>query len=69
MLSVYRVRPRDPNEDAHSDEDFDEELVLDETTLERAMQTRVGGKEQHDTEELKNAIRGKVCHEEIQGQQ
>ena len=46
FLSVYRVRPRDPNEDARSDEDFsDEELVLNEDMLEQAMKTRVGGKE------------------------
>ena len=40
------MRPRGPNEDARSDEDFDdEERVLDENTLERAVKTRVGGKE------------------------
>ena len=45
FLSVYRVRPRDPDEDARSDEDFDDEkLVLDENMLERAMESRVGGK-------------------------
>lgn len=50
FLSVYRVRPRDPNEDARSDEDFsDEELVLNEDMLERAMKTRVGGKEKKTT--------------------
>jgi hypothetical protein len=48
FLSVYRVRPRDPNEDARSDEDFsDEDLVLNEDMLEQAMKTRVGGKEKN----------------------
>lgn len=48
--SVCRVRPRDPNEDARSDEIFsDEELVLDENLLEQAMKTRIGGKEKKAT--------------------
>ena len=46
FFSVYRVRPRDPNDDARSDEDFDDEkLVLDASLLERAMRSRVGGKD------------------------
>ena len=46
FLSVYRARPRDPNEDAQSDENFsDEELIVDEEKLEHAMKTRVGGRE------------------------
>ena len=54
FLSVYRVRPRDPNEDARSDEDFsDEDLVLNEDMLEQAMTTRVGGKEKNTTKTLR----------------
>ena len=54
FLSVYRVRPRDPNEDARSDEDFeDEKLVLDEHMLERAMQSRVGGKERDNANDIR----------------
>ena len=42
---MYRVRPREPNDDARSDEDFgDEQIVLTEEALERAMKTRVGGR-------------------------
>ena len=42
---VYRVRPRDPNDDARFDEDFsDGEMVLTEEALEQAMKTRVGGR-------------------------
>ena len=59
LLSVYRVRPRDPNEDARSDEYFDDEkLVIDENMLERAMQSRVGGKEQDNVNEMKELITG-----------
>ena len=44
FLSVYRVRPCDPNDDARSDGDFsDEELVLIEVQLEQALKNRVGG--------------------------
>ena len=45
FLSVYRARPRDPNDDARSDEDFsDEEFVSTEEALEQAMKSRVGGR-------------------------
>ena len=71
MLSVYRVRPRDPNDDARSDEDFDdEELIVDESTLEEAMKSRVGGREQVDlgdgnnVHDIKELINGKTRHEE-----
>ena len=65
FLSVYRVRPRDPDEDARSDEDFDDEkLVLDENMLERAMKSRVGGKERDNVEGVKDTIDGKTSHEE-----
>ena len=44
FLSVYRVRPRDSNDDARSDSYFsDEELTLTEADLEEALNTRVGG--------------------------
>ena len=34
FLRVYRVRPRDPEDDARSDEDFDDvKLELDETNV------------------------------------
>ena len=65
FLSVYRVRPRDLDEDARSDEDFDDEkLVLDENLLERAMKSRVGGKERENIERVKDTIDGKSSHEE-----
>ena len=44
-LSVYRVHPRDPNDDARSDEHFsDDKLVLTEAGLEKASNTWVGGR-------------------------
>ena len=71
VLSVYRVRPRDPNEDARSDEDFDdEELIVDEHTLEEAMRSRVGGREQGDLvdeekgHDVNEHLNGKTTHEE-----
>ena len=43
ILSVYRVRQRDPNDDARSDEDVSvEEAVLTEAALEQALTIRVG---------------------------
>ena len=64
MLSVYRVRPRDPNDDARSDEDFeDEQLILNENLLERAMRSRVGGKAFEDEHDVKEVINGKTSHE------
>ena len=45
VLSVYRVRPRDPSDDARSDEYFsNEEIVLTEVALEQALNIRVGGR-------------------------
>ena len=68
FLSVYRVRPRDPDDDARSDEDFDDEkLVVDETLLERAMRSRVGGRggeDANDVKDMKAIITGKTSHEE-----
>ena len=65
VLSVYRVRPSDPNEDARSDEYFeDEKLVLDENMLEQAMKSRVGGKEKDNVNDIKKLINGKSSHEE-----
>ena len=71
FLSVYRVRPTDPNDDARSDEDFDdEELILDEDTLEAAMKSRVGGREsgqnnaRDDTYDIHALLTGKTSHEE-----
>ena len=64
LLSVYRVRPRDPNDDARSDEDFDDEkLVLDASLLERAMRSRVGGKSSDDVCDVKELMNGKTSHE------
>ena len=64
FLSVYRVRPRDPNDDARSDEDFDDEqLVLDASLLERAMRSRVGGKSSDDACNVKELMNGKTTHE------
>ena len=41
LQSSYRVRPRHPNDDARSDEDpSDEEFVLTEAALEKAMRSR-----------------------------
>ena len=52
---MYRVRPRDPNDDARSDEYFeDEKLTLDENLLERAMQSRVGGRGGDDVSDVKS---------------
>ena len=65
LLSVYRVRPRDPNDDARSDEDFDDEkLEFDEHMLERAMQSRVGGRGLDDANDVKEFINGKTSHED-----
>ena len=51
---------QDPDEDARSDEDFDdEELILDENTLEIAMKTRVGGTEKEHINEATDLISGK----------
>ena len=42
---MFRVRPRDPNDDARSDADFsDEGIVLTEAALEQALNTRDGGR-------------------------
>ena len=43
LMSVYRVRPKDVDEDILSDEDFqDEELELTGTDLAEALETRIG---------------------------
>ena len=45
LLSISRARPRDPNDEARSDEDFSgEEPILTEADLEEALKTRVGGR-------------------------
>ena len=65
FMSVYRVRPRDVSDDVVSDEDFsDEELVLTEKDLERALQTRIGGREPKKTASQRTPAQGKVSHEE-----
>ena len=65
FMSVYRVRPRDVSDDVVSDEDFsDEELVLTEQDLARAMQTRIGGRETKKAESQRTSASGKVSHEE-----
>ena len=47
FMSVYRVRPRDVDEDVLSDEDFqDEELELTEDALAEALKTRIGVNQQ-----------------------
>ena len=65
VLSVYRVRPRDPTEDVLSDEDFsDEELELTEVDLERALKSKVGGREPRANGKAKSSTSGKTSHEE-----
>ena len=45
-MCVYRIRPRDIEDDILSDEDFDdEELELTEADLARALETRIGGRD------------------------
>ena len=45
-MCVYRIRPRDLDDDVLPDEDFsDEELELTEADLARALETRIGGRE------------------------
>ena len=64
FMSVYRVRPRDVSDDVLSDEDFsDEELVLTKKDLERAMQTRIGGRESKKSDNKTTSASGKVSHE------
>ena len=65
FLSVYRVRSRDLNDDARSDEDFsDEELVLTEADLEQASKTRVGGRVTDKPNEKVKRDTSKATHEE-----
>ena len=53
FMSVYRVRPKDVDEDILSDEDFqDEELDLTEADLAEALETRIGG---HASKRNKNS--------------
>ena len=64
FLCVFRVRPRDLDEDARSDEDIDdEELILTKHDLKEALKTRVGG---HHTQGSKQAVEdgSKTSHEE-----
>ena len=64
-LSVYRIRPRDPNDDARSDVDLsDEELVLIEADLEQASKTRVGGRVTDKRNEKVKSGTSKATHEE-----
>ena len=56
FLSVFRVRPRDQDEDVRSDEDVDdEELILTTSDLNQALKTRIGG--QHTEGETKQERR------------
>ena len=65
VLSVYRVRPRDPTEDILSDDDFsDEELELTEVDLARALRSKVGGREPRANGKAKSSTSGKTSHEE-----
>ena len=65
VMSVYRVHPKDVDEDILSDEDFqDEELELTEADLADALKTRIGG---HTSKRIKKNERkasGKSTHEE-----
>ena len=64
-LIVYRVRPRDPNDDARSDEDFsDEEFCLIEADLEKAMKTMVGGLITNKRNEKVKSDTSKATHED-----
>ena len=64
-LSVYSVRPRDPNDDPRSDEDFsDEEFVLIEAALEQALKTRVGGSVTDNKHGKVKPDTSKASHEE-----
>ena len=64
FLSVYRVRPCDPYDDARSDEDFsDEEFVLTEAQLAEALKTRVGGRSIDKTKAKDKTATGKATHE------
>ena len=66
FLSLYRVRPRDPNDDARSDENFsDEELVLTEADLEQTSKTRVGGRFADKRNDKVQSDTSKATHEEI----
>ena len=63
FLSVYRVRPRDPNEDVRSDEDLsDQESEVREDDLEEALKTRIGGRDKNT--ETKQQDDGKATHED-----
>ena len=64
VLSVYRVRPCDPNDDARSDEDFsDEEFVLTEAQLAESLKTRVGGRRVDKSKAKDKTATGKATHE------
>ena len=65
FLSVYRVRPRDGDEEVRSDEDvIDEELVLTHDDLQEALQTQIGGKDSEHPLGRTSADAGKATHEE-----
>ena len=64
FMSVFRMRPRDVADDVRSDEDFsDAELELTKADLEKAMRTRIGGREKKSGKQSVSALR-KVSHEE-----
>ena len=59
------MRPCDPTDDILSDEDFsDEELELTEMDLERALKSKVGGREPKANGKTKTSSSGKTSHEE-----
>ena len=64
FMSVYRVRPRDVSEEIRSDEEFsDVELELTERDLERALQTKIGGRAKKADSTRASTTR-RVSHEE-----
>ena len=63
FICVFRVRPRDKDEDMRSDEDVDdEELILITKDLQQALKTRIGGhhtrpKQQSNRKEVKRRMK------------
>ncbi len=68
FLCVFRVRPRNPDEDERSDEDIDdEELILTKENMKEALKTRIGGHHtQGQTPNLTDS--SKTSHEANSGQ-
>ena len=65
FMCVYRVRPRDVSDDVLSGEDFsDAELELTEQDLERALRTRIGGRESKKSDNTRASATGRMSHEE-----